>query len=78
MIPDWLILKIEDRGRSQDYRFLVEGENLNFPHNHPDRFFNWRVQDVRDPRYAVHPCLRDESMRDEIELCKKIAEERKG
>lgn len=70
--PDWLVIKIEDRGPGTYYRFAVLGENLNYREGTRDRFFNWSVRDIQDPRFAPHPDATPE-MKLAIEAAKMVA-----
>ena len=69
--PDWRILKIEDHGPGMFYRFAILIENLNYREGSRDRFCNWRVRDIQDPRYAPHPDV-PVDMRRAIEAAKEV------
>lgn len=43
---NWRVSRVTDRGPGNFYRFLVTGENLNFPPGHMDRKFVWSVPDL--------------------------------
>jgi len=55
VIPEkpWRVTKLVDRGKTEHYRFRVEGENLNHPPGSPGRRFSWAVPDVDDPSFDL-------------------------
>lgn len=58
MKPDWLLLRVTDHGLGHFYRYHVEGINMAFGEDKPERFY-WSVCDLDDPRYAPHPSAPD-------------------
>ena len=47
---DWKITSVEEFPGDY-YRFRVSGENLNYPPEHRERRFSWRVPNIDDARY---------------------------
>ncbi len=49
---DWVVLRFYDRGPAWFYRYHVEGINLNWSEDDPQRCFSWNVPDL-DPRFDM-------------------------